>query len=59
MGILKPVPGLEKGRVAHLRGEWITAAQAHGHGGERLAVLHFTHHPIGFVCTEHPERCYS
>lgn len=59
MGILHPVPGLDAGRVVHLRGEWIPAAVAREHGGEHLSVLHFTHHPIGFVCTETPEQCFS
>ena len=37
--------------------EWIPREQAYAHGGEQLSVLHFTHHPIGFVCTS--ERCYE
>ncbi len=44
--------GLEEGNALHLRGEWIPAENAYSHGGEKMSVLHFTHHPIGFICTE-------
>jgi endonuclease G len=61
MGILNPpVDGLNEGSALHLRGEWIPLESAQAHGGERMSVLHFTHHPIGFICTETPEeKCFS
>jgi len=57
MGILKPIPGLDPGVKLRLKGEWIPREQAQNHGGEKMSVLHFTHHPIGFTCT--PEKCFS
>ena len=57
MGITEPIAGLAVGATLHMRGEWIPREQAYAHGGEQLSVLHFTHHPIGFVCTS--ERCYE
>ena len=57
MGIQVPILGLDVGAALHLKGEWITREQAQDHGGERMSVLHFTHHPIGFICT--PVDCYS
>lgn len=57
MGIMEPIEGLDEGANVHLRGEWITKERAKEHGGRVLSVLHFTHHPIGFVCTE--EKCFS
>lgn len=56
-GLADRVPGIRSGAELHLKGEWISAEAAHDLGGEDLAVLHFTHDPIGFLCTE--ERCYS
>jgi endonuclease G, mitochondrial len=56
-GLPEAIPGLAAGQVLHLRGEWIPRDKAYAHDGERLSVLHFTHHPLGFVCTE--ARCYS
>jgi hypothetical protein len=47
---------LKEGTELKLRGEWITKEKAYSHGGEQLSVLHFTHHPLGFVCT--PTDCY-
>jgi hypothetical protein len=47
---------LEEGTELKLRGEWITKEKAYSHGGEQLSVLHFTHRPLGFVCT--PSDCY-
>jgi hypothetical protein len=41
----------------HLKGEWIPKAKATAHGGKKMSVLHFTHHPIGFTCT--PAKCFS
>lgn len=57
LGIQEKVKGLTKGAGLHLRGEWITREKAYAHGGERMSVLHFTHHPMGFVCTE--IQCYA
>ena len=55
-GIVEPIKGLAEGSTLHLKGEWITREKARAHGGERMSVLHFTHHPIGFICTE--VKCY-
>lgn len=57
MGIRTPMQGLDDGAELHVKGEWITRANARSHGGEQMAVLHFTHHPLGFVCTD--AQCYS
>lgn len=57
MGIEDPVPGLDPSVAVKVKGEWIPAEQAHAIGGERLAVLHFTHDPLGFICT--PAACFS
>lgn len=57
-GIPQPIKeGIDEGCEVHLRGEWIPKEKAYAHGGEKMSVLHFTHHPLGFVCTE--ERCYE
>lgn len=56
-GLEEPVPGVEAGLSLRIRGEWIPKDKAYAHGGELLSVLHFTHQPIGFVCT--PDACYS
>lgn len=50
LGLPRSVPGVQNGSMLRLRGEWITRDRAYAHGGERMSVLHFTHHPIGFVC---------
>ena len=57
MGITEPITDLAVDMKLHMRGEWIPKEKAYAHGGEKLSVLHFTHHPIGFVCT--PSRCYE
>ena len=57
MGILRGIPGLRVGLKVHLKGEWIPKAKATAHGGKKMSVLHFTHHPLGFTCT--PARCFS
>jgi hypothetical protein len=57
MGISEPIEGLDEGATLHLRGEWITKEKAREHGGRVLSVLHFTHHPVGFVCTV--KDCFS
>lgn len=48
---------VEVGDPLHLRGEWIPRDKAYAHGGELMSVLHFTHRPLGFICSE--ERCYD
>lgn len=56
-GILNPIKtGINQGNKLHLKGQWITRDNAHNHGGARMSVLHFTHHPLGFTCTN--EKCY-
>ena len=57
MGLPNPVPGVRVGLELKLRGEWIPKEKAYAHRGEQMSVLHFTHDPIGFVCT--PEQCFS
>jgi endonuclease G len=57
MGIQEQVQGLAVGAALKLQGVWIPAAKAHAQGGEHLSVLHFTHHPNGFICT--PVKCYQ
>ncbi len=56
-GILNPIKtGMNNGDKLHLKGQWITRDNAQSHGGARMSVLHFTHHPLGFTCTN--EKCY-
>ncbi len=57
MGLADRIPGIRTGVQLHLKGEWIPASEAFAVGGEKLSVLHFTHDPLGFVCT--PIRCFS
>lgn len=57
MGLPNAVPGIANGSTLRLRGEWITCDRAYSHGGEKMSVIHFTHHPIGFVCNV--ERCWQ
>lgn len=59
MGIRKPINGLVDGVGLSLKGEWIPKEKAYSHGGEPMSVLHFTHHPLGFICVEEPAECYS
>lgn len=56
-GLPDRVPGVRSGLELHLKGEWIAAEQAFAVGGESTAVRHFTHDPLGFVCT--PRECFS
>jgi endonuclease G len=56
-GLSQPVPGVADGVALHMKGQWIPASQAYGHGGEKTDVLHFTHHPIGFVCNG--DNCFQ
>jgi len=57
MGVQEKIKGLTAKAQLHLKGEWITKEKAHDHGGEKMSVLHFTHHPLGFICTE--VKCYA
>ncbi len=50
MGLQQPVPGVKDGSELRVRGEWITKEKAYAHGGKKLSVIHFTHHPLGFIC---------
>lgn len=50
MGLRQPVPGVHDGSELRFKGEWIPKERAYAHGGEKMSVLHFTHHPLGFVC---------
>jgi endonuclease G len=59
MGITEPIRGLVAGVGLDLKGEWIPRDQAFAHGGRAVSVLHFTHHPVGFICVEVPAACYS
>ena len=59
MGITKPIVGLEDGVGLDLKGEWIPKEKAFAHGGRALSVLHFTHHPLGFICVDEPAACFS
>jgi hypothetical protein len=58
LGISTPIKkGLSVNDKLDLKGEWIPADKAYSNGGEKMSVLHFTHKPIGFVCTM--EKCYQ
>lgn len=57
MGLTEPVHGMTVGAAIDAQGEWIPKEKAYAHGGEKMSVLHFTHHPLGFICS--PIRCYS
>ena len=59
MGITETIQGLVAGARLDLKGEWISRDRAQSHGGRAMSVLHFTHHPLGFICVEQPPRCYS
>lgn len=52
-----PEEEVQPGQVLHLRGEWIPREKAYAHGGEQMSVLHFTHQPLGFICST--IRCYD
>jgi endonuclease G len=57
MGLPRPVPGMRDGSELRVRGEWITKERAYSHGGEKMSVIHFTHHPLGFVCDA--QQCWE
>jgi hypothetical protein len=49
-GLSRPIEGLAEGEPIELQGEYIDANHAYpsvGNPGD--AVIHFTHHPVGFV----------
>ncbi|MBV9389751.1 MAG: hypothetical protein JOZ78_25290 [Chroococcidiopsidaceae cyanobacterium CP_BM_ER_R8_30] len=49
-GLVDPVP-FEAGKKTRIQGEYIDSAEAYptADNPSRLPVLHFTHHPVGFV----------
>ncbi len=57
LGLSDRIAGIRSGMKLRVQGEWISAEEALGAGGERIAVVHFAHDPLGFVCT--PGGCYS
>ena len=58
MGLTQPITsGMNKSDIMHFKGQWITRDKAYTHGGAKMSVLHFTHHPVGFTCTA--QKCYS
>ncbi|MFJ8356815.1 hypothetical protein ACIQ69_26860 [Bacillus paramycoides] len=49
-GLGEPIIGLESGSPIELQGEYIEKNQAYSSiGNPGDPVLHFTHHPVGFV----------
>lgn len=49
-GLPGPVPGLRVGEPITCRGRWVPLAQAYpSPDGEHLPVIHYTHHPLGWV----------
>lgn len=58
MGLKKPLQNISPSTTLRLKGEWITKEKAYSHGGEKMSVIHFTHHPLGFVCVNNNE-CLS
>lgn len=56
-GLPDRIPGIRSGVNLRIKGEWIPADEAFAVGGERTAVLHFTHDPLGFICT--PVKCFN
>ncbi|HKM55851.1 MAG TPA: hypothetical protein VJY33_20770 [Isosphaeraceae bacterium] len=59
MGITDEIKGLDPGAGLDLKGEWIPKSKATAHGGQAVSVLHFTHHPVGFICVDEPAACCS
>jgi hypothetical protein len=53
IGLDSEVPGLEVDQPIEIQGEYISSAEAYktqdNSGTPPLAVLHFTHHPVGYV----------
>jgi hypothetical protein len=51
-GLKQPIPGLQVGQPIEAQGEYIPEASAYptaDNSNPILPVLHFTHHPVGFV----------
>lgn len=49
-GLPAAVPGFAPGQDVELRGVYVSLAQAYAApNGEHLPVIHFTHHPLGYV----------
>ncbi len=51
-GLAQEIPGLKTGQPIEVQGEYIAEASAYPTQDNRdpvLPVLHFTHHPIGYV----------
>jgi hypothetical protein len=50
LGLKQPIPGLAEGEKIELKGEYIDKNHAlKGIGNPGDPVIHFTHHPVGFV----------
>lgn len=56
-GLADRIPGLRSRVELQIKGEWISARDAFDVGGEDIPVLHFTHDPLGWICT--PLECFS
>jgi endonuclease G, mitochondrial len=57
-GLRDRVAGIRQNVELKLKGEWISAQDAFDVGGEDIPVLHFTHDPIGWICTP-DNNCFS
>lgn len=50
IGLTSPVPGLAVGQAIALCGAYIVVASAYAEpDGDKNAVIHYTHHPVGWV----------
>lgn len=56
-GLADRIPHIRQNVELKLKGEWISARDAFDVAGEDIPVLHFTHDPIGWICT--PDDCFS
>jgi endonuclease G, mitochondrial len=56
-GLRDRIAGIRQNVELKLKGEWISARDAVDIDGEDIPVLHFTHDPIGWICT--PDDCFS
>jgi len=58
-GLVDPVP-FQEGKMTRMQGEYIDSADAYPtDDNPGLSVLHFTHHPAGFVEFPVPGQIYS
>jgi hypothetical protein len=51
-GLAEEIPGLQAGQPIEVQGEYIPEANAYptdDNSSPVLPVLHFTHHPVGYV----------